>query len=166
MNPDEVPMAYYVWLRGFVHSGVANSRYDPILTYIHSREFYSLIPNDDNRLKDGLALRYLFEMETGLRDIERILVSPCSVLEMIIGVAKHMEFIRSSELHDEFWEMLDNLGLRTDPGAVQLNLIVSRLVDRTYSPTGKGSLFPMKRFKPDMREIEIWYQMMEYIKEN
>jgi len=37
---------------------------------------------------------------------------------------------------------------------------------RRYSKTGKGGLFPLKHPKKDQTEVEIWYQMQQYVMEN
>ena len=39
--------------------------YDKLLSELHGIDFYSLIPNDDNRGEDGKQLRERFEDEEG-----------------------------------------------------------------------------------------------------
>lgn len=66
-----------------------------------------------------------------------------------------------------FWYMIVSLGLsgmtddhyNSDYVDDQLNAFM----DREYAPDGKRSLFWVPETKKDFRNIEIWYQMCEYL---
>ena len=66
-----------------------------------------------------------------------------------------------------FWEMVHSMGLssmdddRFDPE--RANGIITRFNERTYRPNGKGGLFTVNQCPDDLRELEIWYQMMRYL---
>lgn len=135
---------------------------------LNSVSFYSLIPNDENRGLDGLRLRGEYEAETG-KTISLYL--PCTLLEMLVALADRMAFItfdpeRGSEpnLIPHFWELIRNLGLSPN-GNINNEEIIHNLLERNYTPSGDGGLFPLGTVQEDQRYVEIWYQMMAYIEE-
>lgn len=150
-----------------------------LLKHLHRIEFYSIVPNDDNRGEDGKKLRTIFERETGHKALSLCLNGPCSILEMLIGLA----FRISNELEggknersveDCFWMMVDNLNLTwvdnfayfQDGGNDAIGENIEKFLDRKYDRNGNGGLFPLKKSKKDQRTVEIWYQMAEYLLEN
>ena len=44
--------------------------------------------------------------------------------------------------------------------------IVDIWMSRQYGIDGKGSIFPIKGTAFDQRNLEMWYQMQEWFKEN
>ena len=66
--------------------------YDKLLAHLHGIEFYSLVPNDDNRGVDGEQMRTIFLDEVGPQGSTSLPNGPCTVLEMLIGVAQRLEF--------------------------------------------------------------------------
>jgi hypothetical protein len=104
---------------------------------------------------------------------------PCTVLEMLIGVAQRLDwelqggrFERPAS--DWFWVLIDNLDLtwcenleysKPDSRA-EVEFKVVRLLERGYSEDGNGGLFPLKSPKKDQRRVEIWYQMSAWVIEN
>src|SRR5690606_37427786 len=112
---------YLEWLYGLVAS-VRNR--NPSRTYwqlfrqLYSKEFVWLVPNDDNRALDGKDLRseYL-EMSSDEVDQEWLNLE-CSMLEMLIALARRAAFEDSRSPVEWFGEFLKNLGLdsATDAG--------------------------------------------------
>jgi hypothetical protein len=51
-------------------------------------------------------------------------------------------------------------------GREMIEIILEKIVSRSYHRNGRGSLFPLKHHKKDMRKVELWYQMAEYFMEN
>lgn len=157
--------------------------YGRLLLYLHETEFYSLVPNDDNRGVDGEQLRNHYFDEVGAtsppslpKDIPD---GPCTVLEMIIGVAFRLEFELLGGQYerpaaDWFWVLIDNLGLTgyTDQKMgygiyiLEVKAAVECLLERRYLEDGDGGLFPLKRPRKDQRRVEIWYQMSAWVIEN
>ena len=157
--------------------------YGRLLLYLHETEFYSLVPNDDNRGVDGEQLRNHYFDEVGPtrppslpNDIPD---GPCTVLEMIIGVAFRLEFELLGGQYerpaaDWFWVLIDNLGLTgyTDQKMgygiyiLEVKAAVECLLERRYLEDGDGGLFPLKRPIKDQRRVEIWYQMSAWVIEN
>lgn len=157
-----------------------NNSYLILLKELYRTEFYSLVPNDENREEDGKKLREDF-IESYRGDYpNEILSGPCTVLEMLIGLSYRMNDILSG-VHPEnnsdvyFWEMITNLGLDiyTDEDffkipfhSTKLKETLTNFLERTYKRSGKGGIFPLKYPKKDQRKVELWYQMMSYIDEN
>lgn len=167
---------------------VGGGNYTSLLSQLHGTEFYSLVPNDDNRGVDGEQLRSKFLDEMDLQRSSSLPDGPCSVLEMIIGMAYRLEFELfggeyERSVADWFWVLIDNLGLRTfddilyerDRGSEgKIDRIIRILLDREYGTDGFGGLFPLKRTQQnlaksgtaDQRRVELWYQMNAWIMQN
>ena len=160
---------YYGWLMDIVDGPWKYSR---VITELWNTDFYSKVPMDDNRAKDGLKLRNHFENETGQKCEKG---GKCSVLEMMIGLAKRIEdeYMYDYELGDQtsdwFWEMFYNLGLdRFDDFSFdrgQILQIIYDFLDRKYGQRGQNCLFPTKHRRKNLEDVEIWWQMNDYISE-
>lgn len=169
---NQKPDDYFLWLCNKVDCR-DRIEYEDVLLLLYSTDFYSLVPYDDNRAFDGLHLRveYYEETQTHIprHDIRNHI--PCNLLELILGVAIRMSYvIFDPAVEDEediihyFWLLISNL--RLEPGKHMTNsIIIERFLERQYKPNGEGGLFPLKYPKRNMKNIEIWYQMMEYITE-
>ena len=128
---------------------------------------------DENRIKDGKALRYEF-----LRSPEAPVGVPpewmnygCSVLELMIGMARHMVDMAGGEPPFWFWVLTENLGLRHYTDDVEIDTAdveetLQRVIFRRYNYDGKGGFFPLDYPESDQRNVELWYQMSAYILEN
>ena len=140
------------------------------LLALHSREFTYIIPLDKNRYEDGLAFR---------RKIDPHRTGPCTILEMMCGLADRMEIeilqnpIYGDRTPEWFQSMLHSLGLynMTDDKYVwderKVNIIINKFIHRRYNKNGKGGLFTFKKPVPDdPRDVEIWYQMNWWVSEN
>jgi hypothetical protein len=134
---------------------------------------------DRNRAEDGISLRYHYCQERHLSDGETARFmrrdEPCSVLEMMIALARRCEddIMANSEIGDRtglwFWDMISSLGLRDmddihfDERIVRRAVI--RFLERDYAPDGRGGLFYLPELHRDLRDVEIWYQAMWYLSE-
>lgn len=178
MSRDEIVNEYFMWLRDLVcsdHFSNTNS-YDKLLMHLHNTEFVYLIPKDQNRAADGESLRYRFAMAKGYSDrawISECLAGPCSVFEMMVGLANRCEEtimddpLIGNRTGEWFWGMVTNLGLgamydrRFDKRYV--HEVISRFLNREYEPDGRGGLFTVSHCSHDMREIEIWNQLSYFL---
>lgn len=176
-HSSEVREEYFQWLCGLVQADDPDHSYWGLMDILFNTEFIWSVDNDDNRAGDGLELRVEFEDLTGE---EACKDEPCSVLEMLIGLADRMDFAlsnpgdRQSSLVVWFWEMLENLGLasfededffgRRAPN--RIHFILDRWLNRRYGYSGEGGLFPLREPYKDQRKTEIWYQMQAYLLEN
>lgn len=172
---------YFHWLCSLVEADDERRPYIYLMRELFETEFSDettiLIPHDDNRIEEGLAIRRAYLDDHDGRGRKHIvLVGPCSLLEVMIALAYRMEEIISSyDYIVWFWEMIANLELLDydDDRFKNLSLIeeemlgttICRLLTRTYDRNGDGSLFPMNHAKRDMRKTELWYQMNNYLVE-
>lgn len=177
----DIERDYFNWLCDLVHIDQGHRSYWIVARDLWRKEFVSYVDHDENRGYDGLELRDEFLSEGGMPNYGEI-DGECSVLEMMIALARRMDFETSDPYDDEytmdrtsfwFWEMMDNLGLLKfdDDSYVQLDgqtyvdTIIDNLVERRYRRDGRGGLFPLVGECEDQREIEIWYQMAAYLAE-
>lgn len=155
--------------------------YSYLLRQLFKTEFYSIVPNDDNREIDGEQLRLLFINEEGQQALSFLPTTSCSLLEMLIALSMRLEFesVQSyweKKPNEWFWILIDNLELTIFNNETYnkfpfecrrgVNDICFKLLQRKYKSNGKGGLFPLKKQKQDQRKVEIWYQMSAYILEN
>jgi hypothetical protein len=167
---------YFYWLFHQIEER-KNPEMEDFICDLHSILFYSIIPNDDNRVEDGLQLRNNFIYENPVTT-ETSLYVTCTVLEMLVALAQRMDFILGGSVPEScpakwFWLFINNLKLQKyndkDEDAERKRkvnkIILKKLIDRKYQPNGIGSLFPLDNPVHDQREVEIWYQMMDYISE-
>jgi len=169
---------YFSWLYDQIEER-RTSELENFIFELHSFPFICLIPNDDNRVEDGIALRSKFADELDY-DIPEVPLAglPCTVLEMLIALADKLDFIlfdhnKGSQFKSWFWLLIDNLKLQkytNDEDATQKknfnSIVVNKFVNREYQTNGKGGLFPLDHPSADQRDVEIWYQLMNYISEN
>ena len=165
--------SYYNYLVRLVRTP-ESKRYTLLLEHLWRKEYYSILPNDQNRAKDGLFLRR--EVNEG-QDF-----GPCRVLEMLIALSRRMEFQLYGTDYDKtykdlFWELVNNLDLikfdnieaAKDAMYLEIDHILTNWIERRYSPDGYGGVFPLNKWKKNdgkQTEVEIWYQMMLYLSEN
>jgi hypothetical protein len=172
---------YFLWLVNIIEVEGSEHYCTEFLWTLFRREFYWSVPNDNNRAEDGKKLREAFLRDNGLSIYSYYygyLDGPCSVLELLIGLAYRIDFILMSSdneprVHKWFWEMVDNLKLEqcsdNDPYIKEKmsknHELISVFLDRKYDRFGNGGIFPLKHYTSDQREVEIWYQMMTYLDE-
>lgn len=165
---------YLIWLYDQVGNVKARSRtrtYWDLFLQLYKIEFVWFIPNDDNRAEDGLCLREQFLEDHGY-DIFEVnphwMGEPCSFLEMLVALSRRLSFEAEGEPRVWFWHLIENLGLENctdrskyDQGKVED--IVNTVIWRTYDSDGHRGLFPMRHTRRDQRDVEIWYQLNEYL---
>ena len=170
------PIGYFKFLCDL--TGTKSKNYIYLLQYLHNVEFYSLVPNDDNRSSDGEQLRdrYLSEEYNGDNTVP---TRPCSMLEMLIGLSFRLEFELLGGRYEKpashwFWVLLDNLDIlwatdemmKSATNVRKVMLAVESFLNRRYDTDGNGGLFPLTSPEKDQRRVEIWYQMSAWIIEN
>lgn len=178
-DSDDIQKAYFLWLCGLVGNNKDTLyQYNQFLWTLYTKDFEYTIQSDRNRAEDGKKLRDRFVAETASEELE-VLNGPCSILEMLIALALHMDYQLSESVgipdaEKWFWIMIRNLKLtvfkESDanlPKKMDFNVRhLDIMLDRKYDPDGQGGLFPLKKAKTDQRETEIWYQMMYWIAEH
>lgn len=178
MRDYELEKRYFEWLYDLVCSNgyVKELRYEELLFCLYQKDFVYILPKDENRFMDGIALRYLFGSEAGAprEQIEDVLdCRPCSVLEMLVALAMRIEteIMSDSEYGDRtwkwFWKMMTNMNLggmtndKFDRGYV--DRVIERMLARKYEANGRGGLFTIANCREDLRNVEIWSQMNWYL---
>ena len=168
---------YLQWLYGQVADPDEQRKdlsYWKLLKQLFTTEFLWLIPNDDNRLEDGKALRreFLAEQAIDSRDVDPDwLELGCSVLELMVGLSRRLEFEAGGKPHYWFWAMMENIGLRKYNDDVRryprqrIDDVLHTIIFRQYESSGDGGLFPLKVPFQDQRKVELWYQLSAYVLE-
>lgn len=166
---------YFNWLYDYVCKGRSHEKvsYVKLFKKLHQIEFTFTIPNDINRAKDGVDLRYRFAMMKDDDQIMEMLDGPCSVLEMMVALSIRCEetIMDNTGYGDRtgqwFWNMMSNLGIGRMTDDIFEEYIVEDLIytflERNYAPNGKGGLFYIKGCEDDLRRVEIWIQLCWYL---
>ena len=173
----EIKNAYFSWL---VEHIKPDDEHWCLLRRLHQKEYYWLdsVPLDENREKDGRALRVKFadDSEWPLEHILGVLEGPCSMLEMLVALAMRIEtdILYDAEFGDRtgtwFWMILKNAGLDmndTDYYQIYIDQVLNRILSRYYEKNSEGSLFPVKNTcGKDWRKTDLWMQIQLYLNEN
>jgi hypothetical protein len=147
--------------------------YWKLFRQLYSKEFIWIQPNDDNRVEDGRDLRYEFRYQ-----FPTVVVSadwmhlPCSMLELLIGLSRRLAFLTDSMSDIWFWQLLDNLNISqctdarySEKTKAYIDVILDRVIWRTYEYNGAGGLFPLIHPAEDQRNVELWFQLNSYLLE-
>lgn len=171
--PSRLKEAYFHWLVKQVRDPSRRNQrrtYWDLLSLMHSKEFVWLVPNDDNRIADGVYLRYEFLDGRNLSgEIAKEDFGPCSTLEVLIALSRRVEFQAGGSAEGWAWQLLDNLGLlrMSDPLSKRkvnlANQILEDLIWRQYQSDGEGGFFPLNHPPEDQTKVEIWAQMCCYV---
>lgn len=164
---------YFEWLYEQVGNlgRVKRLTHRSLLWHMYKTPFIWMVPNDDNRVEDGRALRYQFIELARIEADAHWLGMECSVLEMLIALSQRLAFEAEGEPRDWFWVLLRNMHLEVfsdahyEPYTSEVEAKLSALVFRTYQSNGEGGLFPLQYPEEDQRQVEIWYQMSGYLAE-
>ena len=166
---------YFVWLCNL--GGVKQHRsprqsHWRLMKQLFTTEFIWFIANDESRSEDGKELRRTFLAETHeTAPSPHWLTQPCSVLELLLGLATRLEFHTDTAASVWFWHLLDTVGLHefndsVDDFGNDVNDIIERIMWRLYEENGDGGLFPLQHPPEDQRRVELWYQLNAYLIEN
>lgn len=167
---------YFTWLYSQVGSVKLRNRsrtHWSLARQMHRKEFIWLIPNDDNRVEDGKDLRYEFLEACEIYETDPDWLGlGCSMLEMMIALSRRLSFEADGEPRVWFWHLIEMLDLEQyndrnfDRLAEQrVDEALDQVIWRTYSPNGRGGLFPLNHATRDQREVELWYQLNAYLLE-
>lgn len=162
---------YFDWL--CLHNVNGAEVYTKLLRLLHCKEYVWSVPNDDNRIEDGRALRIEFMEKTDveIKDPGWLRLG-CSMLELLIGMSRRLQFMTEESPSDWFWEMLTNIGLNfyddhniKHVSESHVDDVLEQVIWRTYRHDGYGGLFPLQYPSEDQRHVELWYQMTAYVLE-
>jgi len=153
------------------------NKYSNVLHLLHSINFQYIRPLDENRLKDGINLRYHFSC--GCKIPYNIVYAnfnnnTCSMLEMMASLAKRCEddimsdYKYGDRTSEWFYMMFCNLGLDKYDNdrwncyfsEAEITDILYRFMDIGYNSDGSnGNLFITNNPNIDLRNMQIWDQM-------
>jgi hypothetical protein len=175
MTYDEMTDLYFNWIEKLISDdNVEASDYRKLLLFLNDIPFSYIIPMDDNRIADGIDLRYRFGYDTEIpyAQITTYLdIRPASVLEVMVALSLRIEeqFIDGDDVGKWFWIMIGNLGLAEYKdlyfNKAKVDRIVKQFIERDYDKSGRGGLFITNNDNTDMRNMEIWDQMHLYLNE-
>lgn len=178
---------YFDWL--YSHVGLVEDSNPKHSHRLLASELFDIpfkwhVKGDGNREQAGFDMRDAFVDEVGSWENDRFIFEPCTVLELLVALSIKLNFMhcldedqRDSGVGVWFWKLCHNLDLDqytdeaylSDPLGRTSSLVrrkVNIFLERRYHQSGRGGLFPLKHSSNDQREIEIWYQMSEYLIEN
>lgn len=180
-NFDKINEEYFNWMFNVVainKNGRIMDKYTKLLSQLHNTDFIYSLPMDYNRKRDGVDLKYRFGDEYNYSDCEiseHLNGDKCSVLEMMVSLSIRCEenIMDDPDIGDRtgtwFWGMISNLGLYSmddkNYNKKYVDDIIDTFLDRKYKPNGSGGLFTVKRYRDDLRVVEIWYQLCWYLDE-
>lgn len=175
---------YFRWLLELIGNSddlFMIQNYQKLLWKLFATDYFYELKLDKNRAADGLYLRRSFGREygdesfclTGPDGSER----PCSVLEMLIAIAKDTEdhLMFNPDFGDRtslwFWIFIRNLGLDLYDDYHWYEDIVDQILDtfmhHRYAPDGSGGgMFVVRNSRFDMRETDLWLQLNMWFQEN
>lgn len=178
---EQIQDEYFEWIIRLVTEGKYAGRksWRKLFRLLHETEFIYILDMDANRADDGIDLRYRFAWERHL-DARKVDTAfgdrSCSVLEMMAALAMRCEEHITDDPESGnrtgkwFFEMVESLGLEDmdDEHFDKITAadILVRFMRREYRADGRGGLFTVDDGIHDMRDTEIWYQMMWYLNED
>lgn len=168
---------YYKWICSMIFPDEnLRTRYSNVLHLLHNTQFQYTMALDENRMKDGIDLRYHFSCackipyEIVSQSFDR---NSCSMLEMMASLAVRCENdIMSDNMYGDrtsqwFSLMFCNLGLDkyvndcwTINSYYEVKNILRKCMFREYDRDGSnGGLFKFDSPYYDLRNMQIWDQM-------
>lgn len=151
--------------------------YWELARFLYAKRFIWRVSNDDNRVADGIDLRYEF-LDTVRRapdplEVQDWLELECSMLEMLVALCLRIANEAEGSQSQWFWQLMRNLEIdRYSDDIWEISIeeeveeVVDRINNRTYSRDGHGGLFPLRRARRDQRKVELWFQKEAYLLED
>ena len=165
---------YFEWLCEKVEVGIDSGRneYTNLLRILYSVPFFWTFSMDENRMKDGKALRdtygmfikdrknvYKMILEAEINDWKDAIGGPCTFLEFIIALCERIDRDLATQLLENqrdrtaewFWLLMQNIDFLRysddvwEPkNAQKVTEKLNFIMTRQYDDDGTGGLFPLK----------------------
>ena len=154
---------YFDWLMAIVGGP---GEYKDVIDVLWSTEYWSDIPNDENRANDGLELRYFYEEETGFECEKN---GACTVLEMMIALANRMEnaFFYDPKVGNRtnlwFWEMFYNAGFANFGKNGQKKWPFAHFLQKFLARKSGTFFFEIDKKPENWAKIEVWKQVCAHV---
>lgn len=166
--------SYFTWLIGKARAYQMLRRYENTLRQLHETDYVWTLPFDEDRARKGVYLRTEFERETGMTPHDGDIDSPCSMLELMVALAVDCDerLMWNADDFDRtytwFYGMFCNLGLTIFAGSHYdrdaVAQVIFRFLTGQYDEHGYyGGMFFTDRDDVDIRQIDLWYQLMLWI---
>lgn len=182
---DPVINAYFEWIYDWAtHDRVPDSlACRKMMHRFFEAEFFYTVKWDENRERDGKGLRFRFAQITDLSSKMRLspsglasyidrVMGYCSLLEVMVVLSCRMEedYMDNPQLGYRapgwFCDMTLSMGLGRVPDIWyeqdRVDKAIYVTLNRLYKPNGQGGLFHIRNADRDMRDVELWGQMLEY----
>lgn len=159
-------ISYYEWLISQIKTPVERT-YNDMFERMHNLEFVWTVPNDNNRVQDGIDLRFEFAGS----DSRKLTLKIVTFLEVLVALSRRVAFVAGGDERVWAWILIKNIGLNkmsdplTNGRTDKIEEILHTLIWRTYDYDGNGGFFPLKNPEKDQAKVEIWYQMNTYVNE-
>lgn len=167
---------YLRWLYSLVADPDCTDKsrsYWKLFKQLYTTEFLWFVEHDGDRLEDGTALRREFFADQAIDSDD---VDPgwiglgCSVLELVVGLSRRLEFQSGGQPHYWFWKLLGNIEVVFTDSArpyprLRIDGILHSVMFRQYEASGYGGFFPLKEPREDQRNVDLWYQLSAYVLE-
>ena len=172
---------YFRWLcdkAGINLDPAFGQSYVKLAHILSENTFYSVVPRDIHRAKDGVRLRLDYYDICGKMPKNRD--EDASFLEVLVALSMRMSDLTVDgndggyAVKKFFWELLRNIKIdifddkKWVPGSTEgyIKWVLRTVCQRIIQRDGSGGFFPLKDPKMDQRSVEIWYQMNAYLMEN
>lgn len=175
---------YFQWLLTCLDPDGALEGVAYVSDLLHNCEFTRRVGNDVNRAVDGANLRKEFlsqfsEADFGENVTNDLMMKECSWLEMLVALARDLDYAYDGGVENRFIELITNLTLDPmldhGPGRSDtmreydqrfVDIATSNVDHNRFDKDGHGGLFPLEKSgHPDQREVEIWDQHAAYFNE-
>ena len=190
-DDEDLSTDYFYFLCNIVDLGGDYETLCEVLHGINFRYDEDNVMMDENRIWDGKAMRAIFceaiypvkaeYRRKAMKQLDNCFDKDyCSVLEVLVGLSWRIErdIIGDPEKGDRtsLWircmfenlDLLDftNDNLKTSSEKSEVVDIIDVFLDREYDRYGNGGLFPLHYPSRNMRNVELWNQMIEWLDEN
>lgn len=180
----DIDVLYFEWLLTCLDSEGALEGVAFVGDLLHNCDFKRRVGNDINRAVDGANLRKEFltqfeDLELDPRLTNDFMMKECSWFEMLVALARALDFLYEGGVEGRFIELVKNMALgpmlRHGPDRSvrmrnydqQTVYIATDDIDgNRFTKDGHGGLFPLHKVgHSDQREAEIWDQHAAYFHE-
>lgn len=182
---NDLEELYFDWLLHLVDPEGVTEGVAYLCGLLHDCEFRRRVGRDINRASDGANLRKEFFDDFGVGkfnpdDVENLLDKECTWLEMLIALARTLDFYYEGGIDGRLFELINNMDLghvaafnphRSKALAEYerrlVHIVTDDINENRISRDGRGGIFPLKKKTgyPDQREVEIWDQQAAYFRE-
>lgn len=180
----DVEDLYFEWLLLRLDPVGVREGVGHVASLLHQCPFERRIGKDINRAVDGINLRKEFLEEFEEADIAPHVMNDfmgqeCSWFEMMVALARHLDYLYDEGVEDRFLELVSNMGLddlliyNSNQTEAELNqdqrmvdIATNDIDNNRFTADGHGGIFPLRGTDhPDQREVEIWDQHAAYFRE-